>query len=90
MTKLSELKRRHLADPVVRTEYDRACAEYSVLEAMIRARTDASLTQAEIAALIGTTQSAVARLEGGTVSPSISTLQKYAQAAGRQLKIEFI
>lgn len=90
MTKLADLKKRLMEDPEVREEYAKADAEYSVIEAMIRARTDAKLTQAEIAHRIGTTQSAIARLEGGRVSPSVATLRRYAEATGRQLRIGFV
>ena len=57
---------------------------------MIIARRDAKLTQAELAERIGTTQSAIARLEAGRVSPSIATLQRYAEATGHQLRVGFV
>lgn len=90
MSKLADLKKRLMEDPEVREEYAKVDAEYSLIEAMIRARNDARLTQAEIAERIGTTQSAIARLEGGRVSPSVATLRRYAEATGRQLRIGFI
>ena len=52
--------------------------EYVLVEALVRARTAAKLTQAEIARRLGTTQSASARLEGSRVSPSFATLRRYA------------
>jgi predicted transcriptional regulator len=90
MTKLADLKKRLMEDPELREEYAKVDAEYSVIEEMIRARIDAKLTQAEVAERIGTTQSAIARLEGGRVSPSVATLRRYAEATGRHLKIGFI
>ena len=90
MTKLADLKKRLMENPEVRAEYGQADADYSVIEAMLLARTEAKLTQAEIAERIGTTQSAIARLEGGKISPSVATLRRYAEATGRQLKIGFI
>ena len=65
MTKLKELKARFMEDPVFREEYARIDGEYALIEALVRARTTAKLTQAELAGRLGTTQSAVARLEGG-------------------------
>ena len=47
----------------------------------------AKLTQAEAARRLGTTQSAVARLEGGRVSPSFATLRRYAEATGTRLTV---
>ena len=90
MTSLSELKQRLMENPEVQEEYVKADAEYSLIEAMIRARTEAKLTQAELAARIGTTQSAIARLEGGRVSPSVTTLKRYAEATGHRLQIGFV
>ena len=67
-----------------------ADAEYSVLETMLKARIAAGLTQAEVAARAGTTQSAIARLEGGSVSPTVETLRKYAKAVGKRLKVQMV
>ena len=51
-----------------------------------------SSTQAEIAVRIGTTQSAVARLESAESrhSPSIATLQRYAKALGYKVQIQLV
>jgi transcriptional regulator with XRE-family HTH domain len=46
------------------------------------ARLDLGLSQAEVAARIGTTQSAVARLESGDTDPRFGTLERYAKAVG--------
>ena len=69
MTRLKDLKKRLMEDPEFREEYARADDEFALIEALVRARTAAKLTQAELARRLGTTQSAVARLEGGRVSP---------------------
>lgn len=88
MTKISELKQRLMQNPEFRVEYEAADTEFALIEALIRARTHAKLSQAELAKRIGTTQSAIARLEGGRVSPSVSTLRRYAEATGARLKID--
>jgi len=90
MTTIAELKKRFMEDPEFRAEYAKADAEYSVIEALIRARTKAKLTQSELAQRIGTTQSAIARLEGGRVSPSLATLRRYAEATGARLQIDLV
>ncbi|MGH8929468.1 MAG: helix-turn-helix domain-containing protein [Egibacteraceae bacterium] len=43
-------------------------------------RAAAGLTQRELAARMGTTQSAIARMEGGAVNPTVSLLSRLAQA----------
>ena len=65
MTRLKDLKKRLMEDSEFREEYARADDEFALIEALVRARTAAKLTQAELAQRLGTTQSAVARLEGG-------------------------
>lgn len=90
MTKLKDLKKRWMEDPEFREEYAKADDEYALVEAPVRARAAANLTQAELARQIGTTQSAVARLEGGRVSPSFATLRRYAEATGTRPTIALV
>ena len=90
MTKLKDLKKRLMEEPEFREEYARADDEFALIEALVRARTAAKLTQAELARRIGTTQSAIARLEGGGVSPSFATLRRYAEATGTRLTVGFV
>jgi transcriptional regulator with XRE-family HTH domain len=49
------------------------------------ARLQKGLSQAEVAGRIGTTQSAIARLESGAADPRLSTVQRYAEAVGADL-----
>lgn len=78
-----------LSDPEVRKEYDALEAEYAIKSTMIRLRIEKGFTQADLAKLIGTKQSAIARLENGTYNPSIKMLMKIAQATGKNLRIQF-
>lgn len=89
MAKLKDLKERFMKDPAFREEYARVDEEHALAEAMVRARTAASLTQSQLAERIGTTQSAIARLEGGRLSPSVRTLRRYAEATGMRLTFGF-
>ncbi|MGM4982565.1 helix-turn-helix domain-containing protein [Rhizobium sp. 11_C7_N12_5] len=90
MTKIAELKKKLMNNPEFRQEYEKADAEFQLVEALIGARTKANLSQAELARRIGTTQSAIARLEGGGVSPSLNTLRRYAEATGSKLEINLV
>lgn len=87
-----ELKSRALARTDVKAEYDRLDEEFALFDEFLKARTAAGITQAEVAERIGTTQSAVARLESGSGkhSPSLATLQKYAHALGYRLELRLI
>jgi uncharacterized protein len=55
--------------------------------ALIAARRAAGLTQAELAAKVGTTQSAIARLEGGAITPTVETLCRLADVLGLRFEI---
>jgi len=91
-TSLSGFRVRALARPDVKREYDRLAGEFEFLDEILSARAAAGLTQAEVAARIGTTQSAVARLESSVRghSPSIATLQRYAAALGYKLQVRLV
>ena len=90
MTKLKDLKERLMQDPEFQEEYERIDEEYSLIESLVRARAEANLTQEQLVERLGTTQSAVARMEGGRVSPSIATIRRYARATGKRLEIELV
>jgi transcriptional regulator with XRE-family HTH domain len=87
-----ELKARALDRADVKAEYARLDEEFTLLDEFLKARAAAGITQAEVAVRIGTTQSAVARLESGSGnhSPSLATLQKYAHALGCRLELRLV
>ncbi|WP_186400833.1 helix-turn-helix domain-containing protein [Stappia sp. P2PMeth1] len=87
MTKLNELKKTLLERPDVRAEYEALAEEFSIAEALIRARAEADMTQEEVARRMQTSQSYIAKLESGRVSPSMKALQRYAAATGARLRI---
>ncbi|MEQ1537345.1 MAG: helix-turn-helix domain-containing protein [Sphingorhabdus sp.] len=68
-------------------EYDALEEEFARAQMVIGARTHADLSQAELAQRMGTSQSAIARLESGRVKPSTRTLEKLAAATGMRLRI---
>ncbi len=65
-----KLKARLLANPKVKAEYDVLAPEFEISTELIRARLRARLSQAELAARMGTSQSTIARLESGHTLPS--------------------
>jgi len=68
-------------------EYEALEDEFALAAQLIEARARAGLTQAELAERMGTSQSAVARLESGKSLPSVATLEKLAAATGSRLRI---
>jgi transcriptional regulator with XRE-family HTH domain len=89
---LKQFKRRALSRPGVKAAYDASAEEFAFFDEVLKARAEAGLTQAEVAERIGTTQSAVARLESAEPkhSPSIATLQKYAKAPGYTVQLKLV
>lgn len=89
---LKAFKARSLARPDVRRKYEGLRGEFEILDEILKARAESGLTQAELATRIGTTQSAVARLETarGKYSPSIGTLKRYASALGYRLQVRLV
>ncbi len=68
--------------------------EYAALWALLQARTEAGLTQEQIATRMGTTKSAVSRLESSLRdpkhSPSFETIRRYAKACGKRVEIQLV
>jgi len=82
MKTLKALKSELLTNTDVQTAYEAQGSEFAIVQELIAARMRAGLTQSDIAQRMGTTQSVIARLEGGRRTPSMNTVQRYANAAG--------
>ena len=82
MKTLKDIKRELLADPATQAAYGSQAAEFDMARELIAARSRAGMTQSDVAQRMGTTQSVIARLEGGKSIPSMRTVQRYAQAVG--------
>jgi predicted transcriptional regulator len=90
MTKMINVeawKRRQMKDPAFRAAYDALEEEFALIRELLNARTRAKLSQAQVAKRMGTSQSAIARIESGR-TPSLTTLRKYAKAVGRKVEIK--
>jgi len=90
--KFSEVKKEALKNPKVKAEYDRLAPEFEFRSKLIGARIKAGLTQEQVAEKMGTSKTAVSRMESATskTMPSVKTLMKFADAVGMHLKIDFI
>ena len=71
--------------------YEALALEYELASQMLKARSRAGLTQDAVAERMGTTKSAVSRLESaGKHAPSLATLKRYASAVGCELKVRLV
>jgi transcriptional regulator with XRE-family HTH domain len=89
MIRLSDLHRKWLRDADYRREHDALEEEFALASALIAARSQAGLTQEQLAERMATSQSAIARMESGRSIPSGSTLKRFAKATGTRLRITF-
>jgi DNA-binding XRE family transcriptional regulator len=71
--------------PVLPGFREMALRRRRMLADLTQARRAAGLSQTEVAARMGTSQSSVARLEAGLADVRVSTLERYAAAIGSQL-----
>ena len=84
------LNQKHIEmmeDPEYSEEYQDQEDEFQIARELIRARTRTGLSQKDVARRMGTTQSAIARMESGKPLPSLRSLKRYAQATGTKIKI---
>jgi transcriptional regulator with XRE-family HTH domain len=71
--------------------YESLELEYALASQMLEARSKAGLTQDAVAQRMGTTKSAISRLEAaGRHAPSLATLKKYAAAVGCELQVKLV
>src|SRR5665213_3039703 len=75
--------------PAYAAAYNSLEAEFALASSLIKARTEADMTQEQVAQAMGTTQAVVARLESGKVLPSTRTLERFAKATRSRLRITF-
>jgi len=80
-----------LADnPSLKAEYDRLGPRYAAISALIRARSNAKVSQSELARRMNVRQNTVSRLESGEHSPRIDTLAAAAKALGYDIRVTFV
>jgi transcriptional regulator with XRE-family HTH domain len=87
-----QLRAKALRKPKVSQAFAEQADEFMLLDVFLKARHAQGLTQAQVAEKIGTSQSAVARMESGRGqhSPSLATLTKYAKALGCKLELRLV
>jgi transcriptional regulator with XRE-family HTH domain len=77
-------------DAEYRREYEALEEEFSLMGAMLDARREAGLTQAQVAERMGVKQPVVAKIEGGKSNVSFDTLKRYAHATGCKIRVDFV
>ena len=78
-------------DPKRRAAFEEAVAETEVARQIYELRTKAHLTQSQLADLVGTSTSAISRLEDADYNGhSLAVLRRIAAALNRRVKVTFV
>jgi ribosome-binding protein aMBF1 (putative translation factor) len=83
------IARRARRDPEYRAELERIWPYEQIARQVIRLRMDQGLSQQALAERVGTTKSAISRLESGHHPSTVATLNKIALAFGARLVVSF-
>lgn len=79
-----------MQDEELKQEYEKLEPKYEVIRQIIRLRKESGLSQEELSKLTGISKLKIKKYEGGTVSPSMRSLNKIANACGKKLTIKFM
>ena len=100
MTNFNDFLNEQMKDPEFKAEWDALDPEFSVIEAMLKARKESGLTQKQLSESCfwvkplslrtGIAQTDISKLERGNANPSLRTLQRLAAGMGMKVKIEFV
>jgi ribosome-binding protein aMBF1 (putative translation factor) len=85
-----QIKAERPNTPARQRAYEKAGRTIRLAMEIHSLREKRGLSQRELAERLGTTQSAIARLEAGNVSPSLATLDKVAAALDVELVVSFV
>ena len=77
-------------DPSFRATFEAVWQERELLRALARRREELGLSQTEVAARMGTSQSTLARLEQGDANPTLATVARLAKALGKKVEWRLI
>lgn len=80
--------------PGFREAWEAGADDYAALRTLLDARRQSGLTQEEVALRMGTTKSAVSRLERSLRdpkhSPTFETIRRYAKACGKRVDLQLV
>ena len=83
MSNFNEFLAEQMKDPEFKAEWDALDPEFTVIEAILKARK-------ELSERTGIAQTDISKLERGNANPSLRTLQRLAAGMGMKIKLEFV
>jgi DNA-binding XRE family transcriptional regulator len=84
---VEQARARRAADPAYAAEAARLAPFEAVARLVIKYRLEHDLTQQQLAERVGTSHSAISRLESGQATISLKTMKRIAEALGGRLLI---
>ena len=81
------IEKRKARDPEFAEGYDAGYREFKIGAMLKQARQDEGLTQAELAVRMHTKKTAISRIENHAEDIKVSTLERFADALGRDLQL---
>lgn len=84
-----QLQKLLLSTPGARKAYEDLQPEFAIVQAIIDARVKKKITQEELARRMGTGQAVISRLENANAKPSLSLIQRLADALGLKVELKF-
>ncbi|MBT6338767.1 MAG: helix-turn-helix transcriptional regulator [Desulfobacula sp.] len=82
------IKKRKKKDPVFAENFDSGYEHFKIGVMLKQAREESGLTQEELASRLNTKKSAISRIENHAEDIKLSTLEKFANALGKRLRLE--
>ena len=93
MTKLTNYEKhfqKEIKNKAFRKAYEKEDQRLMIAYKIAQLRKKEKISQADLAKKLGTTQSVIARMEGGNQNFTADNLQKIAASFDRRLKVEFV
>ncbi len=84
------IEKRKLESPAFAENYEEGYLNFKIGVILRQARKEMGITQQEVADKLKTTKSVISRMENHADDIRLSTLRKYANALGRNLKLEIL
>ena len=82
------IKKRKVQDPEFAKNFDSGYEQFKIGVILKQAREEAGMTQEELAARLHTKKTAISRIENHAEDIKLSTLEKFAHALGKRLRLE--
>lgn len=90
MSSIDELiKKKKAESATFAAEYEKESQRLDVAVALTQLREELGVSQRELAEKVGKPQSTIARIENGSMNPSLNVLYEIATKVGKELHVEF-